>query len=1518
MLGLEQLTFVYFSKHLSGPVPYGSTSTLANDDAWVQWCRQKVYLIIQFGQVVGGPLPAGLKECGSKIVTLGIWWSSITGHWPFDLSKAYFMSGLDSSLSIYGNSFTGPLPDLPPQFTQIQVYVNQWTGDIPDSWMKTKLQQADLGQCNMVGGLPRLPPTLQTYKLSGNRFSGMVPDSWFNQRQAFEDPAKLELLDLSGNQLSGPLFSWGWPSADTQKGLSRENSVDAKDLLSAHKPSPRWPLKQITLSGNPLGISVGFLLSQLSYYELESILADNCGLTRHAQNIIPHAYSVRYRSIVNDDTRPGFKSLLSVLDLSSNNITSFGWTNKPDLYKDRASCWSDPGDGIFSDLDSLKELILKECVNLKSLHPKAYKCDKIDVRGTRSLVSPPVGANSSDCSFNKEMETCPLTEYTDAVSLSGVGVSAAPCLYRIPVYTAMDGATSECAIMGRKVVTPILKDKTPILSDPQLFKPEVLCRCFAGYQGTGTSCSECPQDTWSAKGSSLCSACPPYSTTLGLKLVTSSLGCQCNPGTYLALGMNAGQYQCTKCPVNTMRKTAGAKSVSDCTGCETGFYASLGGSDCHQCPPGTVAAGGQGDGCACASGFFTKKGAYPFCNQCLGGKITEGLATSASGCVCPAGTLEDDNGQCVPCGTGIDCRWCPAGALEDDNGECLRRNKEPMSKAGFYAGERHQLPKEAFVDVHGKYSVFKCYTDAKRCPHGKIGECAEGRTGIACSECLPGMTSGDEGTCSPCKGSNTLMFVFLVLCGLTLLFVLYRVVTNENRAKQRHSWVVVGLVGGIMVTFVQQMAVFSSMEIPWGHPIKAMLTAFRVISFDIEILQVACVVVVSSVASFAMRLSALFGFLMCMVVIHFAWVCLRHAGKNIASHNSSLVCILGTIVMVFLTSIVNASVAPLQCIEQPNGLATVLAYPGVICWEQSGHGFMMIMGIGFLLLPIGFVAFCCFVAYQYPKRTTALDTAWLHMFAFLFFRFKPMTYWYSIIFVLRNMLIGLCPILPGPVAQTSAMLAVLIASVVSVSNLTPWRVHKVNYLDLLVTSATIGLLCISGFFVIDANPQDVATLCTVILSLILMFLVGAMSFSVLVPIVNKNVKEFQYFICHHKLGAGAFARLLKTVLEVRTLRSKAVRVFIDCDNLTNLETLFDKVGDKTETVVVLKSRELLLRPWCIGELVTVHLNQPQTKMIPIELADYIAPTDLFVTNFGENVNISDLGPHGIDVGMVQAMMGWFLDQTSVKIPPNEPLDNAMVEDIANILGENLRSGLRDIMPVQERLNKARASRAVAPNPKNLIVTDGTSDEQIATALVLCKFMAPLLVHDQSGIPEVLISDNGPMMPETQTVVMLWSSGVFTNVGIISIVVRAAVQVLNHIPIFAEIGFRFPAMTALKTAMGNLATKMNKKDFGGVDMAMDPDAVVELIAGLFGEIAVEFTPQDYSSTESLLIVKAAKVADKLVRNKGAKIVSSRISRSISQSEPQSASAELAKEDQPTDGNAESDKLSPQLAYAEAAI
>jgi len=98
---------------------------------------------------------------------------------------------------------------------------------------------------------------------------------------------------------------------------------------------------------------------------------------------------------------------------------------------------------------------------------------------------------------------------------------------------------------------------------------------------------------------------------------------------------------------------------------------------------------------------------------------------------------------------------------------------------------------------------------------------------------------------------------------------------------------------------------------------------------------------------------------------------------------------------------------------------------------------------------------------------------------------------------------------------------------------------------------------------------------------------------------------YNWFICHHKADASAQARLMKILVQSKTGQS----VFIDSDDLIDLDGLFDVVKAKLDHLVVYLTRDTLSRPWCAGEITTAFRTGGKVKVTKVVTASFSAPAD---------------------------------------------------------------------------------------------------------------------------------------------------------------------------------------------------------------------------------------------------------------------------------------------------------------------
>ena len=255
---------------------------------------------------------------------------------------------------------------------------------------------------------------------------------------------------------------------------------------------------------------------------------------------------------------------------------------------------------------------------------------------------------------------------------------------------------------------------------------------------------------------------------------------------------------------------------------------------------------------------------------------------------------------------------------------------------------------------------------------------------------------------------------------------------------------------------------------------------------------------------------------------------------------------------------------------------------------------MVIIGIILSVIPLSFVASVAWVVMQLPARMRRGDTAFLHAFAFLFFRFNLRAYRYYLVLLLRNLATALAPLVSNEAMQLFFMMVALgLPTIICAASL-PWRIVTANVMDLATNTGIVLILFLAALLSQSASERRVVQILTAVFCVLcFLFLVGVLKS--LHGILLLWSKTYQYFLCHHKHGGGGFSRLLKMRLK-RDHRVKR-EVFRDSDNLQDLSLLFGFVANVTDTVVVLCTSSILLRPWCVGDLITAKLLGVDTVLL---------------------------------------------------------------------------------------------------------------------------------------------------------------------------------------------------------------------------------------------------------------------------------------------------------------------------------
>lgn len=428
--------------------------------------------------------------------------------------------------------------------------------------------------------------------------------------------------------------------------------------------------------------------------------------------------------------------------------------------------------------------------------------------------------------------------------------------------------------------------------------------------------------------------------------------------------------------------------------------------------------------------------------------------------------------------------------------------------------------------------------------------------------------------------------------------------------------------------------------------------------------------------------------------------------------------------------------------------------------------------------------------------------------------------------------------------QLCVMMLLMLVSLILVVFLMPWRFGEANALDVFSNASLLFILLIGAMFVKDHESHSMGLFALTVIVLVLTGFVIMLGASLYRRFL-RNGKAFQFFLCHHKDGTGNFTRLLKLHL----VENKQVhrKVFVDSDDLRDLSILFTYIQSETETLVVLCSRQILQRPWCIGEITTAFLNQ--VKLVRFTLPDFAPPDDGAIAAYEQNASMLALAEHGMSIGMIQDALRW-LDTTPQLSMPAAITNNCMVQ-LVNTLVRNEDRGSMQISD-----GKVRSTESALGS---WILCDQTSTEAACTACIVQKLIAPLIASEGQGKGKVIhiLALNMQMPSSAHWVVVVCTNGALECAHVADALLAAGAAQANFIPVIAESAFRFPT-EAFYSTLHSAAVAGSSGDRA--------DELVSVVEMLFRHIAIEVNPQDH---EVFLNLRIQVLAQRMLENRTAK-------------------------------------------------
>jgi hypothetical protein len=539
------------------------------------------------------------------------------------------------------------------------------------------------------------------------------------------------------------------------------------------------------------------------------------------------------------------------------------------------------------------------------------------------------------------------------------------------------------------------------------------------------------------------------------------------------------------------------------------------------------------------------------------------VGTSVTDCICAAGSYLLNDAECTSC---IPELTCPAG------------RDRPTLKEGYVAA----------VPEPGNYiEVYNCQY-VNRCPGGPLGTCGQGRFGRACGQCLDYHFTDMNGLCTHCdydKGAGgaryaILLLIFVCVMGLLLSMTIIFARDPKSETMQQAT---AGVMIGMTFNLVQILQVFELLTVEWGSPFIDILRITRLFAFELDLLQFECFIGTTPVTRYAAQV-----FTGPMILVVHGLVCLvygyRKAGKlrGTVSWTNGW----GTMALVLFITFALIAVLPFQCVRHPSGFRSTYKYMDIRCNVDPAHG--ALLGLGWFALVfyviVPFSIFCWLVR-QYPIWVANGNQVYLQRSRFLFIRYDHRHYYFALPLLFRNTLIAFAP----AILQFVGLQVVFIACMLNVYAgfqlyLKPWRTPMLNRMDGFVSFCVL-LMLMGGAVLVPWDQTQLsettqALQSYLVISCLAVFLALVAMFGHSCYVRLNPEKKFAIFLSHHKGDSAAAARWFHLALTKVTGR----RVFLDSDNLFDLGTLLPTVQNDIEACVVLLTKDVLFRPWCIGEI----------------------------------------------------------------------------------------------------------------------------------------------------------------------------------------------------------------------------------------------------------------------------------------------------------------------------------------------
>jgi len=166
---------------------------------------------------------------------------------------------------------------------------------------------------------------------------------------------------------------------------------------------------------------------------------------------------------------------------------------------------------------------------------------------------------------------------------------------------------------------------------------------------------------------------------------------------------------------------------------------------------------------------------------------------------------------------------------------------------------------------------------------------------------------------------------------------------------------------GMLVMSMQNLGLVGTMTVEWPEGLQALFSFCQLFLLDIDSYGFSCLAGQSEPIRYL--LSAL------IFPMGIAWLSLgyglsRFFPEKYHWEGPKVCSTMGAFLQVGFSTMSATSLAPMMCFQHPNGLRSILKYPGVICGSADHTSMLVFAGILLVVFVFGFVALCGFAVWK--------------------------------------------------------------------------------------------------------------------------------------------------------------------------------------------------------------------------------------------------------------------------------------------------------------------------------------------------------------------------------------------------------------------------------------------------------------------------------------------------------------------------------------------------------------------------